>query len=325
MVAPVVRVSRDESGKPQCEQINRGNSELIRGGGTVIVFVFSLATVRYTMMLKVPATSCLVLLLSDESAYEGPTAKRLFGEVDLSEGQPMVELLGEYLELGMEEVMNRKFGVRHFCHQYLTEYPDAQVMVLGGGLDPFSIDVAECYPSTTVFDVDMANLDIKQKINTSLGGPDVRFCDADLTDIANLVPALESQGWDASRPTLLVAEGISYYVPKPVFCAILRALRTPGGALVLEYSLPPEEVVDEEALEASTRFYGQLQDLLGMTFPLQRYGADEVATLATQLGGRLTQTLGSHELELGRTGESIRMQDSDDGVIRVSMIRLQAG
>ena len=89
-------------------------------------------------MLKIPATSCLALLLTDKSAYEGSTAKRMFSAVDLSEGQPMVDLLGDDWELAREEVMNRKFGVRHLCHQYLIKYPDAQVLVLGGGLDPFS-------------------------------------------------------------------------------------------------------------------------------------------------------------------------------------------
>ena len=61
-----------------------------------------------------------------------------------------------------------------------------------------------------------------------------------------------------------------------------------------------------------------------MPFALQRYGAADVANLAIQLGGRLTQTLGSHELELGRTGETINAPGSDDGVIRVSFIRLPA-
>ncbi len=276
-------------------------------------------------MLKVPATSCLVLLLSDESAYEGSTAKRLFTAVDLSEGQPMVELLGEDWERAVEEVMNRKFGVRHLCHQYLAEYPDAQVLVLGGGLDPFSIDIAECYPATTVFDVDMANLDIKQQINDSLGGPDVRFCIADLADVESVVAVLEAQGWDAGTPTLLIAEGISYYVPKPVFITTLRALRTSSGALVFEHSLPSEELTEQDAREISDRFYGQLQDLLEMPFPLQRYGAADMVHLSVRLGGRLTQTLSSHDLELGRTGEAAFSVNPGDGVIRVSMIRFRCG
>ena len=112
-------------------------------------------------------------------------------------------------------------------------------LVVGWTRSP--IDIAECFAATTVFDVDMANLDIKQQINESLDGPEVRFCMGDLTNVDSLIRTLKTHGWDAGKPTLLVAEGISYYLPKPVFMELLTALRTPSGALVLEYSLPPEE------------------------------------------------------------------------------------
>ena len=274
------------------------------------------------MLHKVPATSCLVLLLADESTYSGRTAKGLFSAVDLSAGQPMVDLLGEAFDQAVEEVRNRKYAVSRFCRHYLLEQPDAQVIVLGGGLDPLSIDIAECYPDARVIDVDMANLDIKQKINDSLGGPELRFCVANLADVSSLVPALQAAGWDPQLPTLLVAEGISYYIPKPVFLQTLKALRTGGGALVLEYSLPESEITDQEALEISTDFYGKLAQLLDMPFQLQRYGAKDAASLARELDGELVQTLTSHEMELGRTGKAEQAPKPTDGVIRVSLIRM---
>ena len=277
------------------------------------------------MLHKVPATSCLVLLLADESTYAGKTARGVFSAVDLSAGQPMVDLLGDGVDRAMEEVRNRKYAVSRFCREYLSEKPDAQVIVLGSGLDPLSIDIAECYPDATVIDVDMANLDIKQKINDSLGGPELRFCVANLADVPSLVSALQAAGWDPQLPTLLVAEGISYYIPKPVFLQTLKALRTAGGALVLEYSMPEEEITDEEALQISSDFYGKLWQLLEMPFQLQRYGTKDAASVARELGGELVQTLTSHEMELGRTGKSEHAPNPTDGVIRVSFIRMSQG
>ncbi len=245
----------------------------------------------------------------------------MFSAVDLSAGQPMVDLLGEAWERAVSEVNNRKYGVRLFCHEFLSEKPAAQVIVLGGGLDPFSIDIAECFPESSVIDVDMANLDIKKDINDSLGGPEIGFCAANLADTATLVPALQAAGWDPQAPTLLVAEGITYYIPKPIFLQTLKALRTRGGALVLEYTLPAAEIVDEEAGAMSNEFYQKLADLLGMPFQLQRYGARDVTLVARALDGKHTRTLTSHEMERGRTGEAKDATNPADGVIRVSMIR----
>ncbi len=274
------------------------------------------------MLHKVPATSCLVLLLADESTYSGKTARGLFSAVDLSAGRPLVDLLGDALDRAVEEVGNRKYAVRRFCQTYLSERPDAQVIVLGSGLDPLSIDIAECYPDATVIDVDMANLDIKQAINESLGGPELRFCVANLANVSTLVPALKAAGWDPGSATLVVAEGISYYLPKPVFLQTLKALRTVGGALVLEYSLPTDEITEEEALQISDEFYGKLAQLLEMPFQLQRYSTGEAESVARELGGELVQTLTSHEMEIGRTGKAETAVNPTDGVIRVSLIRM---
>ena len=274
------------------------------------------------MLHKVPATSCLVLLLAGESNYSGKVARGLFSVVDLSAGQPMVDLLGDAYDRAVEEVGNRKYAVRLFCNTYLSERPGAQVIVLGSGLDPLSIDIAECYPQSTVIDVDMANLDIKQAINEELGGPELRFCTANLADASALVPALKAAGWDPGSATLIVAEGISYYLPKPVFLQTLTALRTAGGALVLEYSLPKEEITEEEALEISDEFYGKLAHLLEMPFQLQCYGTGEAESVARELGGVLVQTLTSHEMEIGRTGKAETAVNPTDGLIRVSLIHM---
>ena len=63
-----------------------------------------------------------------------------------------------------EEISNRKYGISKFSKEFLSNHTDTQVVILGAGLDPRSLEVAETFPKTIVFDVDMENRDIKKKI-----------------------------------------------------------------------------------------------------------------------------------------------------------------
>ncbi|MDE2835238.1 MAG: class I SAM-dependent methyltransferase [Bacteroidota bacterium] len=271
-------------------------------------------------MFEVPATSAFVLLFTSEEVYEGEAAKRLMRSVDLSAGLGIKNYFSRWWEDIYEEVGNRKCGMQFQSRTYLDDHPDAQVVCLGGGLDPLSLDLAECYPEAVVFDVDMANMDLKEEINAGIDGPAIRFCTGNLADPAGLVRVLESAGWDAGRRTLMIAEGITYYVPKQLFRDTFAALRGPGGGIVLEYSLPDSEVEGTPRADEYMEFFQQLRAILDMPFPIQRYSPADVEELAAHLGGRVIITQLQHELEFMRKGENILRLDPTQGSIRISTI-----
>ena len=116
------------------------------------------------------------------------------------------------------EITNRKYGVKKFCDQFLSSCDDAQVVFLGSGIDPKSIDIAELYPNTSVFDVDMDNMQAKADINKKIAGPsNIAFCQADVSNAEEVLSALSRHSYSKDRPTLVVAEGITYYVSKELF------------------------------------------------------------------------------------------------------------
>ncbi|MDE2729820.1 MAG: class I SAM-dependent methyltransferase [Bacteroidota bacterium] len=271
-------------------------------------------------MFEVPATSAFVLLFTSEEVYEGEAAKRLMRSVDLSAGLGIKNYFSRWWEDIYEEVGNRKCGMQFQSRTYLDDHPDAQVVCLGGGLDPLSLDLAECYPEAVVFDVDMANMDLKEEINAGIDGPAIRFCTGNLADPAGLVRVLESAGWDAGRRTLMIAEGITYYVPKQLFRDTFAALCGPGGGIVLEYSLPDSEVEGTPRADEYMEFFQQLRAILDMPFPIQRYSPADVEELAAHLGGRVIITQLQHELEFMRKGENILRLDPTQGSIRISTI-----
>jgi len=272
-------------------------------------------------MYTVPATSTLVLLFTKPALYDGGAAKRFLGAIDLSAGQDFKSHFKHVWDLMYAGAATRKLRMKQLGQEFLRKYPSAQVVSLGIGLDPLSIDLAESFPEASFFDVDMSHMDLKAEINAAIDGPSMHFVSANLANPAQLQEALKSQGWHPSEPTLVMAEGITYYVPRAIFAQALAAVRTDSGALVLEYSLPDEEIVDPRFREAYIAFYPEVTRLIGLPFPMERYSTDYVSQLAEQLGGSIAETLHEYHVAHDASGEYHNFFASpDDGVIRVALI-----
>ena len=271
-------------------------------------------------MYEVPATSALVLLFTEPDIYDGTAAKRFLASVDLSAGQGLKDHFVEYWDLCYAELCSRKVRVKKLCQEYLQAHPAAQVVSLGGGLDPMTLDLAERFPEAAVFDLDMSQMDLKAEINAAVQGPKVQFVTANLADGAALAQSLNAHGWMPNKPTLILAEGITYYVPAPIFAQALAAVRTDDGALVLEYSLPEEEITDVKHKETYIIFFQELTELLNLPFPMVRYSKAYVHQLAAQLKGRVAKTLYPHETEREMKGYNEFFEQPDSGVIRATLI-----
>ncbi|MCY3594386.1 MAG: class I SAM-dependent methyltransferase [Bacteroidetes bacterium] len=273
-------------------------------------------------MFEVPATSAFVLSFANQEIYRGAAARTLLSSVDLSAADPIRAQFEDIHDEITMEILNRKYGVAQCCRKYLDENPTAQVIHLGGGLDPLPIDLAESYPKAHFFDVDMANMSLKEEINQKLGGPDVSFLTANLADIPSLTEILSNAGWDSDAPTLLVSEGISYYIPKEVYRHTLTSLQTSSGCLVFEYSVPDHILVGVPKAEIVFDFFERFTALLNMPIQMQRYDDPEVRDLAAGMNGEVVDILTQHQLEFSRTGRNEMRDDPRMGAIRIALIHL---
>ena len=272
-------------------------------------------------MVEIPATSAFVLRFTHQDIYRGKAARTFFNKIDLSPADPIMEEFQDNWDDKCSEVLNRKHGVEKCSREYLDENPATQVIHLGGGLDPLSIDLAECYPETRIFDVDMANMALKAEINQLIDGPELAFLTANLADVPSLMETLKNAGWQPDQPTLLVSEGISYYIPKHIYRNTLAALRTSGGCLVFEYSIPDALLVGTPKADLYHDFFARFTDFLKLPFPMQRYENSEIKDLAESLSGEVKRILIQHELEFSRLGENILRKDPKMGAIQIAEIR----
>ncbi len=273
-------------------------------------------------MIEVPITSAFVLSHTSPEIYRGDAARTFLSQLDLSSADLLRIQFQDTWDEQQVEILNRKHGVKALSHQYLGENPDAQVIQLGGGLDPLTIDLAECHPTVRIFDVDMANMQLKTEINASIGGPEISFLTANLADVSSLTQVLRNAGWNPESPTLLISEGISYYVPKEIYLASLTSLRTSGGFLIFEYAMPDHLLVGTPKADIIKDFFDRFSAILDLPFPMQRYSDSEVKDLAAQINGEVEQILTQHQLEFSRLGRNEMREDPSMGAIRVAAIRL---
>ena len=272
-------------------------------------------------MHTVSSTSALVLLWTDRSLYESDSAKRFFQNIKLDSGILFKEEMDIVFVRAKEEVSNRKYGVKKLCTDFLKNSSNAQVVFLGPGLDPLSLELAHTFPRSSFFDVDMDNMGVKEAITREIDGPEnIAFCKADIGNPDQLVPSLEESGWDKDKKTLLVAEGVAYYIPKEQFQRSLGSLRTAGGGLVFEYSVVEEEITDSAVAKSYRDAFDKLQELLDFPCPLNRYAKGEISSLAKFLEGELMLTMNQTILERGRTGSN-QYYKGDPGLMHLSFIQ----
>jgi len=124
------------------------------------------------MPVSISATSALVLNWTDPKIWQSPLASKYMRDLDLSEGQSLLERFSaEENLMHTQTVSCRKFFVRKtvcdFLERMRHEGKSGQVLILAAGLAPMSVEIASLFPESAVFDVDLHNMCEKQEL---LGG-----------------------------------------------------------------------------------------------------------------------------------------------------------
>jgi len=116
-----------------------------------------------------------------------------------------------------------------------------QVVVLGAGFDSRAYRFARTYPRIKFFEVDLpATIRAKQDVVTrALGAlpPYVRYTPIDFNS-QTLVSALEHVGYDATKKTLFILEGVTMYITGSANEAVFQFFRVhaaSGSVVVFDY------------------------------------------------------------------------------------------
>lgn len=236
-----------------------------------------------------------------------------------------------------EVVRNRKACIRRLAVRRMRGGRIGQAVILGAGLDPLSVEIAARtgYSSVT-YEIDAVPARRKRRIMeeaSAAAAQCVRSVTADLeAGPRRIIAALERRGWRPDEPTLVVAEGVSYYLRKPTLRGLLGALGGGGrGYAILEYLRDAASVAPERARIADAVF-GIFAEGTGIG-RLSRYSDAEAARLvaagpaggggaAGAGAGTSAATVGPAEMERMRTRRNRLFPDDASGWIAVRHGRL---
>lgn len=265
--------------------------------------------------MKLSSTSALVLLWAGREHLRGASARAYLDRLDLEEGRALLAACDAACPYYAEVIRNRKHGVREFVKGCIAEagVSATQVVIAGAGLDPLGIDLVETHPGLRVFEVDRENMSRKADAVSATGGVPPVFVEADLGDVAAVSGSLRFAGWNPLQSTVLVLEGITYYLEPATLRALADALRP--RAVVAEYLKPADRI---DALRASIpdAVFGRIAGDCALP-AIHRHDADGLAVL---LGMRLRDRRGMMELERARTNANRWFPADASGWIEVALL-----
>lgn len=115
-----------------------------------------------------------------------------------------------------------------------------QVLILGAGLDSHAYRCRELLQGARVFELDRrSTLNYKRRrVDEALGGPpgNLTYVALDLDE--TIAATLERHGYDLSRCTFILMEGVSMYLTEAALGSTLRfaASHAPGSSLVFDFA-----------------------------------------------------------------------------------------
>ncbi len=243
-----------------------------------------------------------------------------------------------------EVVRNRKACIKRLAMRCLRGGRARQVVILGAGLDPLSVEIAALTGySVASYEIDSAGARRKRRLMeeaSAAAAGCVRHVTADLEEAGprRIASALERRGWRADMPTLVVAEGVSYYLRKPTLRSLLAPFRAGGAGgepsrAILEYLRDAASIEPEENRIAGAVF-GIFAEGAGIG-GLSRYSDAEAAALVAGVPARRAgeeysdlraggiATVGPAEMERMRTRRNRLFPSDSAGWIAVCHGRLR--
>lgn len=249
-------------------------------------------------------TSALVLLMLKDKIYQTAPAKDYLAGLDLSVGIPLYTSITDFFPDYDEVIQNRKIAVLTLIKSLATRGELAPQIILPAiGMDAMGLEIATLYPDTQIYELDQDNMAHKKQL---INHPRCRHITADITNAQNCYAQLISVGWQADVPSLIIMEGISYYISPEQLKNLLDVLHSP--TTIIEYHTPPA-TLSTRAREISYQCFSEILGAEGYA-AMSVYTAEKLARLLNQT---LVQTYTMTALEKMRHGSNKIFKQSQDG------------
>ena len=253
-----------------------------------------------------------MLLLKEQDIYQSPAVHDYLAKLDLSEGQALSQTILAICPYYGEIFANRKFAVLQMCRALSRQnaLPE-QVIIAGAGLDATGLELACLRPGCQIFEIDQGGMETKAALITD---PNCHFITADLKNPQHCRQQLQQHAWQKNQPSLLLLEGISYYITTQDLGNLCQCLVP--QAIVVDYLKPEHTLSDPEKQISYQVFSAFIGNQTRHT--VTRYDVNKLSAV-TQYS--IVQTQSMYELERLRCQKNCFFTKKHDGWIEVSLLK----
>ena len=146
----------------------------------------------------------------------------------------------------------------------------------------------------------------------------IEFIDMDLHKTGEVARQLISHGWSKEEPSVMVFEGISYYVGPDTLWGLISLLGNgASNYVILEYIVPPN-MVESTRSHIATNVFDIIVKNVSNPMDIYRFGYDTVVSQITSMGGSMKSRHTMQSMELKRTGTNQHFPTERSGWIEVA-------
>ncbi len=253
--------------------------------------------------LKLEPTAALVMTWALPLYQSGPVGD-FVRQLDLSSGSDLFRRCHAACDWYGEVILNRKHFIRHQIAEHLEAGGPVQVVLLAAGKSPLGLELLlRCSSQISrVFEVDVVGMAEKEALyqRTSPGVADRLKCVT--ADIASqsLSEELCQAGFCLDITTIIVLEGISYYISEEALKRIVSSFRLSGKSIfILEYLLPCGFIEPSRRMIPRSIF-SLIKESTGQK-EIRCYSDEDLRHIFSEAGGRVIAYHSMQEMEWNRT------------------------
>ena len=271
---------------------------------------------------SISSTSAMVTLLAGGEIHTSGNTKQFLDMLDLEHVRAFVEGCLRFWPHYGHLVKNRKSCILNLACDAVADGKIRQVIIPGAGLDTLSLEINARHGSCKIFEIDVGHMDTKTAMLRSIDPsiPDsIRCITRDLSDTDAVVSSLIEHGWDSKEPSLMILEGISYYLPANTLWKTIGMLGSEShtSQIIMEYLIPYDQI--SEAMRPIAQYPFDLIANDADIDHITRYDISDIAARAQRIGGSILHHYDMNRMQQDRLPGSTLFQPPHAGWIEVCM------
>ena len=257
-------------------------------------------------MLRLAPTAALVMRWA-LPLYEKNPAQRFVEQLDLSGGEQLYSGCSAICPWYGEVIQNRKYFIKKIIERQLDIRNPSQLLVLAAGQSPVALELSLERPSqiSSAFEVDVSGMEEKARLyaETFPGVQGKLLCLAGDITSEGLLPLLERTGYAKDDASIVLLEGISYYLPKPTLQELISRFGSGGkNIIIIEYLLPCSKV-EPSRRQVPREIFSLIRRSAGLE-EISCYTREGLGRIFREAGGKLLESWSMKEMELARCEEN---------------------